>query len=104
MVSEEIRRAIESLYPAEECPAVLEALERIDGPSRDYLQGVVLALSHGDRAGFEEMMILACVEARDALYCLESPGVFRPGLTRAEVVRRYRALGLPVPAVLASDG
>ncbi|MFO0916227.1 MAG: hypothetical protein U0795_24930 [Pirellulales bacterium] len=111
-ISAAIRSAVEATFAADQQLGVLDRLSTIPEPSpvdlrlrpeAEYLQAAVVVLAYGDLGIFDGQVINACVEPRDVIYVLQSPGWMQPGLTRQELVRRYRELKLPVPDLLAAD-
>jgi hypothetical protein len=111
-VSTAIRQAVAATFAPERRQGVIDELGTIPDPSPDdllcrppaeALQAAVLVLAYGDPAVFDSQLLCARVEPRDVWYAIESPVVVKPGLTTAELVRRYQALNLPVPSMLADS-
>ncbi len=103
-LSAEIRHAVEIAFTPDDREAIEAALADIRFDDAEWVQAATLALTFGDRALFDDFIVTAQADAHDVAYVLESPELVREGVTRAEVVRRYRLMDLPVPASLAGDG
>jgi hypothetical protein len=102
-IPDAVRHAASIAFGPDDQGAVLDGLAAIMGEHSDWIQAATLALTFGDRELFDRFILTAQTDAHDVAYVIESPELVRPDLTRAELVRRYRAMGLPVPERLAGD-
>ena len=102
-LSAAIERAIPVAFAPADRQAVRAGLLGVSwGGETDWVRAATLALTFGDRALFDDWIVTARADLHDVAYVLESPELVREGLTPPELVRRYRAMGLPVPGVLGT--
>jgi hypothetical protein len=102
----DILRAVELSFPASDRPAIIQSLSSIVNPlnaTPAYAQAAVLVLGYQDKEAISQLVYAASGDARDVLIYLDQPESYQSGLTKQEIVRRYRELQLPVPEHLEEE-
>jgi hypothetical protein len=102
-ISPGIERALRIAFARDDWEAVRSALDGIPFEDAEWIQAATLALTFGNRALFDHLVVTAQADAHDIAYVLEAPGLVQTDLTRVELVRRYTLMGLPVPDRLVGD-
>lgn len=102
-VSPRIEQALRVAFDPGDWSAVRAGLEGIRWDDAEWVQSAILALTFGDRASFDQWIVTAQADAHDVAYVLESPELVRTDLTLPELVRRYQAMGLPVPERITAN-
>ncbi|HEY9621408.1 MAG TPA: hypothetical protein V6C78_13615 [Crinalium sp.] len=101
-VSPSIQKAIELSFPdASDRASVSNTLSLVQ---EEPIQAFILALAYRDKSALEGLAGTATSgDIRDLLIYRDFPEQYQPNLTKQELVRRYRELGLTVDPVLVEQ-
>lgn len=95
-VTKDIERAVAIAFRRSDRRGVIQALQRFRYREKSRVQRAILVLAEGDPEMVETYVDQANGDYRDPLFWAEYPNIAGTG-TKAEMAKRYRALGFKVP-------
>ncbi len=98
-----IQQAISLSFSEQDQPTVIKLLESLVpqwSGSVERTQAAILVLAYRNRTAVQNLIENSGGDSRDILQYIEYPNWYQSELTRQDLVQRYRALDLTIPATL----